>query len=113
MSRPMDLVTLEIAPGADLSADPSTWSFTDVTSYVDTPLGIRSGRRSEGARVTSSELTAPLVDADGDFVPPNPLGRWFGDLDIDTPVRARAAGEPDDVFDGFVSELPSEWRVYS
>jgi len=87
---------LEAAFGADLSADPDTWEFTDVTTpYVQWDPGFTITIGSTGTvdrRLVASSLTAVLrndQDGGGDWTIGNATGRWGSQLRENTPIRAR------------------------
>lgn len=105
--------TAELALGADLTADPATWSWTTVTSKVRfaTGVGVQAGRADQWATTdeTSAELT--FDNSDGRFTRRNPLGPYYGQLTRNTPLRVGIdAGEG--VYypvQQYVTEWPSRW----
>lgn len=106
--------SLEAAFGADLSADPATWTFTDVTPYVRWNPGIATQIGSTGTaakRIVASQLTAILdndQDGGGDWTIGNATGRFGSQLRENTPIRGRldiGAGA-NDRFCGFLTSIP-------
>lgn len=103
---------LQAAFGADLSAAPGSWVWTDVTTYVRWNPGITIQIGAGGTttrRITASFLTCK-VDNDqsggGDWTIGNATGRWAGRLRENTPIR----GQLDiggGVMDRFVGYLTS------
>lgn len=104
---------VEIAPGADLSADPSTWSWVDITQWVRKDLGISTvfGRRDQAGLVDPSRATLKLDNRDGRFSRRNPTGPYYGQLTRTTPIRI--AVDPGDGmhyrYHGFVNQWPKRW----
>lgn len=104
---------VEIAPSADLSADPSTWSWVDITQWVRHDLGISTvvGRRDQASLVDPSRATLKLDNRDGRFSRRNPTGPYYGQLTRNTPIRI--AVDPGDGmhyrYYGFVNEWPKRW----
>src|SRR5690348_9818069 len=108
-----------LAIGADLTADPSTWSWTDITdsdgagSFVRFAAGISTtqGRQdwTSTARTSSAQLT--LDNRDGRFSRRNPNGPYYGQLTYNTPIwmRVDPGSGPVTRFAGFVNEWPTRW----
>lgn len=107
--------SLEAAFGADLSADPSTWVFTDVTTpYVQWNPGVAIQIGSVGTaakRLIPSSLTATLLndqDGGGDWTIGNATGRWGSQLRENTPIRGRLdlGSGAVDRFCGYLTSVP-------
>jgi hypothetical protein len=111
----MDEVDVEIAPGADLSADPSTWTWVNLCAAsadypngrVQRPVTVHTGRESEGSSSGPSWCDFTVRNEDGAFTPANPTGPWYGLLDKGTPLRV--TWSTSERFSGFISELPTTW----
>ena len=104
-------ITVEIALGVDITADPSTWSWTNITAYTqlgDSPyISIVRGRVDWQTQVQPSICTLQVDNADGRFSRLNPLGAYYGQLSKNTPLRVQgceAGGTPVTRFVGFVSD---------
>jgi hypothetical protein len=84
-------VVLEIAPGANLSTDPGTWPWTEVTNSwrVRDGIAISEGRGDWGQHVDAGSIAVVFDNRSGDFSQYNPAGRWYGLLGRDTPLRVR------------------------
>lgn len=115
MTRKFD-VEVYLALGADLTADPTTWTWTtDITSYAmvrDGGVTIRRGRANWQTVVPPSSCNILLNNADGRFSRLNPTGPYYGSLTKNTPLRIRArevGGSYSTRFVGYVSEWPSKW----
>lgn len=104
---------VEIAPGADLTADPSTWSWMDITHWVRHDLGIstRVGRPDQAGQVDASSATLKLDNTDGRFSRRNPTGPYYGRLTLNTPIRM--AVDPGSGmayrYHGYVNSWPKRW----
>lgn len=105
--------TVEIALDADLSADPSTWVFEDVTEFTRFADGISvtTGRPDESSRVNPGSGGLTFANGDGRFSRHNPRGAWVGRLSPNTPIRAGVdAGEGlSYIMEQYVNEWPTRW----
>lgn len=109
---PLD-VTVELALGADLTAHPGTWSWTDVTEWVHEPGGITisRGRQDEFSTASPSQIRLTLINNDGRFCPKNPSGAYYGSINRNTPLRVRIDPGSGNVTraTGFVDQWPVAW----
>lgn len=109
-------VTVELALGADITADPSTWSWSeDITAYTyvrDGGVRIARGRLNEQSQAQPSSCTLLLNNGDGRFSRLNPLGAYYGQLTKNTPLRIQVDSGSGAVtrFVGFVSQWPKRWE---
>lgn len=79
--------------GADLTANPRTWSWTDLTGRLRGPIRVRAGR-SEGASKTSPASATLLLDnEDGALTPDHPMSPFWPHVDMSTPVWLRLRPE--------------------
>jgi hypothetical protein len=105
-------VRVELAPGADLSAAATTWTWEDITAYVVEPAGIviSQGKRDEGSLVDPSMARLTVANDDGRFSRHNPAGPWYP-LARNTPIRISVnPGTGWRVrFEGFVNSWPPTW----
>lgn len=108
---PLDCI-VQIALDADLTADPTTWSWTDITEWVYEPSGvvISRGRQDEFSTAAPSQIRVTLVN-DGRFCPRNPTGAYFGSIHRNTPLRVRVNGGAGyvDRATGYVDAWPVTW----
>jgi hypothetical protein len=105
-------ITAELALGADLTALPSTWVWTDVTAYVFNrgSVTIAHGSADGVPQAPPSTITFVADNRDGSWVASNPTGQWFGQLGIGTPVRFTVdEGTASVRMTGFVAALPPRW----
>lgn len=83
-------VTLELAYGADPTADPSTWSWTPVQTDAKPIIAIVRGRANELSGEPQSMTAQAEVNNDaGVYSPRNVTGANFGQLGANIPVRVR------------------------
>jgi len=79
---------VEIAPGANPAAAPSTFTWTDAgkrRAKVD--MGYTAGRDDEATQTEAGSFSATFDDRDGNLSPRNVLGQWYGSLAKGNPVR--------------------------
>jgi hypothetical protein len=82
-------VRVSLAIGQDPTADPATWSWTDVSSrvrYVDR-IVITRGRRNEQTQASAATCRLTFLNLDGMFSPRNVYGPYWGMLRRNTPLR--------------------------
>lgn len=88
---PQARMVLEAAFGAQLTEDPETWDWTDITTSVRFAGGITmtAGAPDETTEAPSATLTATLGNATGEFTPGNPLSTLYPHVRKGTPIRKR------------------------
>lgn len=107
-------VRVWLALGADLSADPATWSWTNITAWVrhDPGIEISDGRADESSTVSNATARFTLDNRDGRFTRRNPTSPYYGLLSLQTPIWIEV--DPGDGghtrFTGYVFEWPTRWR---
>jgi len=103
----------QIALGADLSADPLTWQWADITSYArwDVGVSLTTGRRDESSTVASGQGTVKLDNRDSRFTRRNPTGPYYGLLSKNTPIWITVdAGTGEKTrMEMYVNEWPKTW----
>jgi hypothetical protein len=105
---PLD-VTVSLAIGADINADPATWVWTDVTPLVreDRKISITRGRRSRVGQVVATTVSATADNTDGALCRHNPNGPHFGVLKKNTPMKVEIDGVTRAAV--FVPGFPPSW----
>lgn len=90
-------VEILAAFGADLTADPDTWSWTNLTTrLLRTSLIRLSGGRRDGARQVSTGTTsALLLNDDGALMPESPVATYWPNVVMNTPIWLRL--DPTDI----------------
>ncbi|MGE5830039.1 MAG: hypothetical protein ACM30G_17010, partial [Micromonosporaceae bacterium] len=104
-----------IAPGADLSADPATWSWSEISEFVrwdgGNGIGVEDGRRDGSGLVTTTTARMMLDNRDGRFSRRNPASPYFGQLSTRTPIWVEV--DPGDGghtrLEAFVESWPVRW----
>jgi len=92
---PLD-ITVSVAYEADPLAEPSSWTFTEITSadpednMVRAPVVITRGRAGEQGSVGPSSCDFDVINPDGVFSPRNVGGANYGRFGRNTPVRVSA-----------------------
>lgn len=109
-------VTVEVALGADLTADASTWAWTDATALglirATAPITITRGGFDGSVQSPPSQCTFTADNIDGRWVASNPSGAWYGQIGKGTPVRVKVnEGTPSVRFTGFLTSLPPRWNT--
>lgn len=112
-TTPLLITRVQIALGADLTADPLTWPWEDITQFVRVDLGISLtvGRRDEATQVSTASGQLKLDNRDGRFTRRNPTSPYYGLLSKNTPIWATVdagSGEKSRL-ELFVNEWPSRW----
>lgn len=110
----LDMV-VEIALGADLTDLPTSWTWTDVTSYVlvDKLVAITRGRTDVHSQATPATCSLLVRNDDGRWCRTNPKGAWYGQLSKNTPLRVRVNGGAGYIsrFTGYIDQLPPRWDL--
>lgn len=89
---------IEIAPGANPAASPSTFVWADAgkrRAKVD--IVTTAGRDDEASQVETGSLSATFDDRDGSLSPRNVMGKWYGLLSNGTPARLLLDRATDDM----------------
>lgn len=104
-----------LALGADLLDDVANWTWTDVTDYVlhDGGAGVQIdiGYPEGSEEASPTRISCMVNNADGRWSPTNPAGAWFGEIDIDTPIKVTfdSGGGDVDRAVAYLADLPLEW----
>lgn len=79
--------TVEAAFGADLTTDPDTWTWTDLTDRIRSPIRIRQGRRPGAQHTEPGTCTLTIANDDGNLTPLNPTSVYWPDVVRNLPIR--------------------------
>lgn len=84
-------LTSQVALGADLTADPLTWTWTDLSSRVvaDQTVSVTRGTAVGAGTAQTSKSSILLTNADGYLTPKNPASPYWPYIDSGTPFRIR------------------------
>lgn len=107
-------VKVELALGADLTADPTTWTWTDITAYVRYNPSIRIQRGSQDEKATSpGQVNLTLDNTSGRFTPRHPSSPYYPYVRRNTPLKVSVDPGTGYVSRGifYVDEWPLEWDV--
>lgn len=109
---PLD-VTVELAIGADITAAPGTWSWTDVTTSIreQQKIVINRGRRNRIGNFPPTRVTATADNTNGNLCRHNPLSSYFGQLRKNTPMRVSVDNGAGPVVRAaaYVTGFPPSW----
>lgn len=84
---------IEAAFGADLTASPLTWDWTDLSERLRlSSLSMSRGRPSEAGQVSPASMSVDLENLDGDLTPLNDAGTYYPNVRRGTPIRVWAEG---------------------
>lgn len=105
---------VEAAMGADLTASPATWAWTDITTYVrQGQIAIRRGGGDPASVLQPCEIAFTLRDDAGRFAVGNAMGPYWPLWRLGTPVRVSAFVNGSYQVRGtaYVSSLERDWPV--
>lgn len=104
---------VELALGANPDADPSTWTWTDVSAYALGPqVTIRKGRSDWAGSAQPLEITLQLRNNDDRFTPGNPFSPYYPYITRNLPVRVSVpvgTSPPTERATGFIRSLQTGW----
>lgn len=104
-------VTMELAPGGDVTASPTFLSWQDYTDAVwfKDKITRTWGKRDRFPSGTPAGLSMTLLNTGGLFVPDNPMSPLYGLLDEGTPIRVMVAPRENSASDTFTRTSSSSW----
>jgi hypothetical protein len=111
-------LAVEVAFGADLTADPATWVWYDVTTDVMFTGGLVNitpmGRGDETSKAQPAGCKFQLLNTSGAYSKANPVSPYYPNVRRNTPVRARVT--LDNVtwytqFQGFANGFVPAWNT--
>jgi hypothetical protein len=102
-------LALEAAFGADLTAAPSSWAFTDLSArIIDNPITINHGVVvGNGTTRTAAATGLTLLNDDGALTPLLPTSPYWPYVDVGTPIRVRLRDTL--ALDTFTRTLATGW----
>ncbi len=102
---------VELALGADLTAQPSSWSWCDYTNKVRESANISITRGKSGRYTTTPPATCALtlINTGGLFVPSNPMSELYGLIDVNTPLRVSMLPDTNAASDTFTRSVSNGW----
>lgn len=98
---------VQIAPGANPAADPATWTWIDITTWVRPGITITRGRSDEGGNSQPSTCALTLKNPDGRWLPGQPRSPEYPGWQTDCPLRVQVSvgGAWWTRYTGFVAEI--------
>lgn len=105
---------VQIAPAADTTADPATWTFFDISGDLHQPAGgvmITKGRHDEQSDTAPAQCTFVLQNPLGDYTPRRRSSVYFPYMMVGLPVRAFVHNSLSftDRFSGQITEIKPGW----
>lgn len=102
---------IEYAFGADLTADPATWSWTDVSLFGLGAVEITFGRADEASTTQPATCRIRLKNTDARFSPRFPTSPYYPNVRRQTPVRVsmNPGTGYTQRFQGYVDEFKPTW----
>ena len=102
---------MELALRADLTAEPSTWSWWNYTDHVHKPKKIFRtwGRQDRYNQVPAARIGLTLLNPGGIWVPDKADGPLYGLFDVDTPLRILNRALVTNFVDDFNRTAASSW----
>ncbi|WP_406083115.1 hypothetical protein OHA01_26400 [Micromonospora zamorensis] len=83
-------IDVDAAFGADVAADPGTWSWTSLSSRLRAdPIRLRAGKSGPNAQVSPGTCTVALVNDDAALTPLHPISPYWPNVELGTPLRVR------------------------
>lgn len=106
-------VTVEIAPGADITTNPDTWNWTDVSADVRAQerVSVKRGRQDASSQAEPARITFSVNNTAGNWTPDFPTGAYYPDMDLGLPVRVFVDHGSGNVLRGtcFVEQITPGW----
>lgn len=83
-------IDVDAAFGADVNADPATWSWTSLASRLRAvPISLRAGKSGSNSQVSPGTCAVTLVNDDAALTPLHPISPYWPNVELGTPVRVR------------------------
>lgn len=104
-------VTIRAAFGADLTQDPTTWTWTDLSDrLLDAPITIQRGVQVGGRTSRSTSGTLTLLNEDGALTPHHPGSVWWPYVDAGTPLDVQVRTNTTPILtDTFTRSVTNNW----
>lgn len=106
-------VVLEVAFGADVTTDPSTWAWTDISTRMKGTAEISRGRPDESTQTAPSSCTVVLDNTDSQLTPRHPLSQYRGLWGLGTQMRIKVKNRTSGISfvrcQGGVTEIEYNW----
>lgn len=102
-------MAVEVAFGANLAADPGTWTYSEITDDVLQNPGVRItvGRGDELSQASPATCTFRVKNTLGQYTPFNPQGSNYPNVLLGVPVRVLVTLNGVDIFTRFQGQIVS------
>ncbi|MFY1595497.1 hypothetical protein [Micromonospora sp. WMMD737] len=100
-------VKVEAAFGADLTANPATWVWTDLSGrLLASPITMRTGKAAGSRQTSPGSCAVALANDDAALTPRHPLSPYWPDVEMGTPLRVSVqwAGVWHERFGGYADQ---------
>jgi len=107
---------LEVAFGADLTANPLSWTWTDLSSRLLDGVSLQFGRPDEASTTTPTRFGCRLKNIDGVLTPRFPTSTYYPYVRRQTPIRfsMNPGGTGyTQVFQGYIDAIEPAWPTGS
>src|SRR5258706_10388245 len=108
----MTIVTrIEKADGANLTGNPASWVWTDISIYGLGSVSVTAGRAEEASTAQPAKCSFRLKNTDGRFTPRLPSSPYYPNVRRQTPVRISLNPGTGfvQVFQGYVDDIVPSW----
>ncbi|WP_433651025.1 hypothetical protein ACQP2C_32450 [Micromonospora zamorensis] len=83
-------IDVDAAFGANVVADPGTWSWTSLSSRLRAePIRLRAGTSGGASQVSPGSCTVTLDNDDAALTPLHPISPYWPNVELGTPLRVR------------------------
>lgn len=103
---------VEAAFGADLTANPLSWTWTDLSSRLLDGITLQFGRPDEASTTTPTRFGCRLKNADGALTPRLPTSTYYPYVRRQTPIRCSVnpgGTGYTQVFQGYIDAIEPAW----
>lgn len=103
---------LEAAFGADLTANPLSWTWTDLSSRLLDEVSIQFGRPDEASTTTPTRFQCRVKNVDGYLTPRLPTSAYYPYVRRQTPIRFSANPNSTgytQMFQGYIDQITPAW----
>jgi hypothetical protein len=105
--------TVEVSWGANLTAAPGTWTWTDITADVmhTAKVTISVGRADETSQAQPAQASFTLLNSTGNYTPYRPTGANYPNVRRNTPIRIKVdvGSGATVVFQGYAVGFTPAW----
>lgn len=102
---------VELAFGADLTADPATWSWVELSDRALGSVRIEAGKADESGQTKSTSCAVRLDNTDGWLTPRMPTSPYWPNVRLQTPIRVSINPGTgfEQRFQGYIDQYTPKW----